>query len=480
MADPLGGKPPVFILGVPRSGTTLLRTLLDSHPAIACGPETPWLAGHQPRSVMELWSFLREHEAGYCSSYGMDKAVATSAARALVSTLMDRYAAARGKTRWAEKTPDNVLHVPFLLELFPEARVIHLTRDGLDVALSTSVTAEHRRGISGFLERNLGFGPCAPAAENNPLTALLRWHHWERLLRVALAGREHLHVSYERLVTEPRPTLRQIMEFIGEPFEPAMLDYARFRHDYPAWEWGSADVQARGGIARERAGRARRELTPTQLAVLDPVARGDGALDPSGSAARDPAADPVLSLASSYIDGFARRLGLAPSGATWDAAWLWLHGLGRRNWDGQRLLCLGDGRCGPAWAAALLGARLTIAGPEPDPALKRLADGLRVRVEWQTTREGPPPQDEADGVIGLRLVRGRDPGLDQLARALKPGGLLAVSFDLYADGDGAAARLETDLFKALGNGTVAHLDAGGPGTRVIGAALAVRADGRPG
>src|ERR1043165_1006163 len=268
----VAAPPPIFILGVPRSGTTLLRTILDAHPAIASGPETPWLGGHQPRSLMSLWTTLREEGWGYCKSFNMGREVPTEAARAFLSVLMDRYAAARGKRRWAEKTPDNALHVDFLTELFPEAKFVHLVRDGLDVAMSTSVVAPHRKGISSFLEQTLGFGPDAPPLPNSPFAALLRWHHWNNLIRKSLTGRQTFTLGYERLVTEPEPTVRGLMEFIGEPFVPAMLDYTKSRHDYPEWEWGSADVRAREGITSVSVGRARRELPPEQLGLLAPLA----------------------------------------------------------------------------------------------------------------------------------------------------------------------------------------------------------------
>ncbi len=470
-------KPPVFILGVPRSGTTLLRTLLDSHSAIACGPETPWLGGHQPRSVMELWRFLREHEMGYCASYGMSGETATAAARAMVSTLMDRYAAARGKTRWAEKTPDNVLHAEFLLELFPEARVIHLVRDGLDVAQSTSVVADHRRGISEFLERNLGFGPDAPAAENNPLTALLRWSHWNRLIGDFLARREHLKVRYERLVAEPEAVMRAVMGFIGEPFEPGMLEYAKFAHEFPRWEWGSADVRARGGITRERVGRARRELTPLELSVLEPIARSDRCPLIDGEAPTcDPAFDERLALTARYLQGFAGPLGLMPPGAQdcRDAAWLWLHGMSRVSWRGKRLVCVGDGHNGPAWMAALLGAEVLFVGRtgEPDPSLVRLRDGLRVRVDWPVLDPECPPAIASDAVVGVGIEPGRDTGVRELSRGLRSGGLFAVSYALRErTPNGAIRALKDEISGAFSGGMVVHGDGG---DLPFGAALAIQ------
>jgi hypothetical protein len=401
-------RAPIFILGVPRSGTTLLRTILDSHSAIACGPETPWLGGHQPRSVMELWRFLREHEKGYCASYHMPPAVATEAMRGLVQTLMDRYAASKGKSRWAEKTPDNVLYIPFLLELFPEARLLLLTRDGLDVALSTSVVAEHRRGISEFLEQSLGFGPGAPAVQNNPLAALLRWRHWNRLASGALDGREHLRVSYEGLVSDPAGTVRGIMEFIGEPFEAGMLEYAKFGHDYPSWEWGSADVRARGSINGGRVGRAERELSADQLAVLGPLARRGANTAVSEAAVR---------LAEAWLSGLSVPWGLGR--ALPEEAWLWVQELSGRDWNGQRVNCPGDGRSPLSWALALLGAEVCFAGSGPEPALARLRDALRVSVSWS-------PQPTPAALVAPRLA-GESAAL--AARLLAPGAFVAAGIE---------------------------------------------------
>src|SRR5262249_42877086 len=99
---------PIFILALPRSGSTLLRTLLDSHPSIACGPETPWLGAHQPSSVMALHQFLTESPFGYCRNFGVAPDVVTDACHQFVTSLLEGYARSKGKQRWAEKTPDNL------------------------------------------------------------------------------------------------------------------------------------------------------------------------------------------------------------------------------------------------------------------------------------------------------------------------------------------------------------------------------------
>lgn len=389
--------PPIFILGVPRSGTTLLRTILDAHSGIASGPETPWLGGHQPRSLMSLWTTLREEVWGYCKSFNMGREVPTEAARAFLCVLMERYAAARGKRRWAEKTPDNALHVDFLTELFPEARFVHLVRDGLDVAMSTSVIAPHRRGISNFLEQNLGFGPDAPPLPNTPFAALLRWNHWNNLIRKSLgrgAGARETHtLSYERLVTEPESTLRALMQFVGEPFEPGMLEFAKSRHDYPEWEWGSADVKARPEISSASVGRARRELPAEHLALLAPLA----APSVTEFAAAPTDRDAGTELVAGWVRSLAAAWGLDSIRDAAGAASLWRAGLVGHDWRGKRVVVFG-GRGGPVnplpWILALLGASVSFPGVAAEAPALRMATGLRVDMTF-----GSPPSTAAAGAM---------------------------------------------------------------------------------
>lgn len=435
--------PPIFILGVPRSGTTLLRTILDSHPAIACGPETPWLGGHQPRSVMELWRFLREDRHGYCASYGMPREVVTAAAREFVSRLMNDYAASKGKTRWAEKTPDNVLYVDFLLELFPEAKVVHLVRDGLDVAMSTSVVAEHRKGISDWHEKNLSLAPGVAPVANTPFNALLKWNHWNRLIERSLAGREHFRLSYERLVSEPEAALRELMAFVGERFEPAMLDYTKAKHDYPDWEWGSADVKLAGGIQRARVGRARRELPPVQLEVLAPLAGGVQAKGPSPAAALASVGE-IESERFRYlmecVNGFAGPLGFRTFtnwSKVWEYPWLWFGALAGTDWPRAHLVDLGSELSPMPWICALLGAKVTLieTNQNCEPIWTNLRDLLRVNVDWKIVDSERIPLDDnsADILTSFSVIEhqpSKPAAIAEAARVLKPGGILALSFDI--------------------------------------------------
>jgi protein-tyrosine sulfotransferase len=435
-------RPPIFVLGVPRSGTTLLRVMLDSHPAIACGPETPWLCGHQPRSVMELCRLMTDESQGYCASFGMPRQVVTDSAQEFVSRLMDSYARGRGKSRWAEKTPDNALHVDFLLELYPGARFIYIVRDGLDVAASTSCPEETNKGISDWHKRKIVLTERA-VTNNNPFTALLRWAHWNRLVERSLSGREHLRISYERLVSEPEATLREVCEHIGEPFDGAMLGYANVGHDMPAWEWGSADVRARPTVTGESLGRAQRILSPAELEILAPIAGRDREQPPRPAAAIgsvDDLTQDRYRLLLRWLNHFGQPLGLRThirSAKVWESPWLWFNAAGLMKHQDLRVVDIASDRSPVPWVLALLGARVVLV--ERDDAnvahWRALRERLRVDVEWIVGADDPLAlaDGSADLVLstgGLDACRDRRAMLGDVARVLRPGGVLAFSFDL--------------------------------------------------
>jgi hypothetical protein len=117
------------------------------------------------------------------------------------------YAEHHGKPRYGDKTPIHVLHVPLLAEGFPEARFVHLIRDGRDVACS-------------YLEQSFGPRTVAEAAVR-----------WKRAIRRGRsAGRDlgpgrYRELRYEELVEDPEGNLRDICGFLDLPFDPAMLRY---------------------------------------------------------------------------------------------------------------------------------------------------------------------------------------------------------------------------------------------------------------
>ena len=223
MSAPGGGGPPFFVVGSARSGTTLLRLMLNAHPAVSVPPES--------RFVVELWRGSEEVDAETTlaalsrhrqfASWDLPiEAVRTQLARTgtvryadVMEAAYRAFAHLRGKPRWGDKTPRYVEHVPLLARLWPRARFVHLVRDGRDVALSYA---------------DVPFGP-KRVAESAALWATrvsLGVVHGR-----ALGPDRYLEMRYEELVARPEDRARTLCDFLELDFDARMLDYARRARD---------------------------------------------------------------------------------------------------------------------------------------------------------------------------------------------------------------------------------------------------------
>src|SRR5262249_10368280 len=118
----VSNESPVIVGGCARTGTTLLRVSLDSHPNIACRPASSLLMGRfRPDNLADRFGMPIDE------IYRLKRGAADHVQFA--DRFLGRYAAGRGKHRWAEKTPHNIRHLPWLLRHFPAARFIHMIRD---------------------------------------------------------------------------------------------------------------------------------------------------------------------------------------------------------------------------------------------------------------------------------------------------------------------------------------------------------------
>jgi len=200
---------PIIIGGSQRSGTTLMRVILDSHPHIACGPESSLLTGgFLPEKLSRRFDIPVE-EIWQLRARARDHAH-------FVELFLTQYAANRGKTRWAEKTPQNVSHLPFIFRHFPAARFIHLIRDGRDAVCSIRTHPKFRMVNGQQVATNIRrpFRPCIQS--------------WLRDTQAGMQWRGHtqyLEIHYEKLVSDLEPTVRRLCEFITEPWHSAMLAF---------------------------------------------------------------------------------------------------------------------------------------------------------------------------------------------------------------------------------------------------------------
>jgi hypothetical protein len=211
--------PAPFLVSAGRSGTTLLRMMLDSHPEVAIPPETEFIPevaaacreAEDPadaflESVTSHWRF-RDLQLDRQALAREVSALSPFDFAAGIRCLYGLYAAKFGKRRWGDKTPFYRAHMPLVQRLVPEARFVHVIRDGRDVALSITP---------------LWFGP-----DSIEETA----SYWRDIVgEIREGGRRldaYLEVRYEDLILETEPTLRRICDFVDLPFDRAMLDYHR-------------------------------------------------------------------------------------------------------------------------------------------------------------------------------------------------------------------------------------------------------------
>jgi hypothetical protein len=233
---------PIFIVGVPRSGTTLLRVLLDSHSQILALPETPWLLGTYggDASLRGLLNGLWEGRYGLVRNVaGMEREHVRQAGLDFLDSLFRPVLVRRGKKIVAFKTPADIRHLDFVTEFLPDARYIHITRDGRDVAMSQ------------LAKKGSFFHDLREYRRLSYANVFRRWVDWEQKVRTTLyrGGLKVIHLRYEDLIANPERELRRVMDFLGLPFERTMLDYASQDHDYPAWEAGSTDVAGHSAIS---------------------------------------------------------------------------------------------------------------------------------------------------------------------------------------------------------------------------------------
>jgi hypothetical protein len=280
---------PFFIVGNDRSGTTMLRLIIDRGPEAAVPPESMFLTDLEPEldageprdaaAAAELMRRVWEHpkvrlwELGAAPPAVPAGLVGDDAYRFIAAAPFEAYAAGEGKPRWGDKTPHYVHHVDHLLRLWPGARFVVLVRDGRDVALSL---------------RRMPFGP-------NNAWAAAQW--WARGIRAgARAERDHpeavITVRYEDLAERPAEQVRRVCDFLGLSYSDDMLalehvDPARIVPDQAAWFPTLFD-----GINTSAVGRWRREMGARDRRIFAALAGAE--LAQLGYEV-EPAGGPVLS-----------------------------------------------------------------------------------------------------------------------------------------------------------------------------------------
>jgi hypothetical protein len=253
-------SPPIFVLGSYRSGTTLLFKLIRDYLDVGFGRDNgrfvrfKKLLGHygdlsQDQNLRTLIDDVFDDADFRHRFKGLspdpEPLMAAMEARTfaeLVRSTYASYALMQGRKRWGGKTPEYVLHVPELLDLFPDVKLIHIIRDGRDVALSLF---------------RMPWG-----APRNCYAAAIFWKEWvssAQSFGEALSPDGYLEVKYEHLLMNPADVFRKIIgfgQFEGD--RDQIID--RFRQGVEAT------------LRRDNFGKWKQALSPSQVRIFEQVA----------------------------------------------------------------------------------------------------------------------------------------------------------------------------------------------------------------
>jgi hypothetical protein len=274
-----------FVVGCGRSGTTLLRAMLDTHPELVVPFESRFIPGLLEREqefrvddrldVDRLVDVLKDDE--HFEAWDLSESDVRARLRETAPTdvphavraMFELCAERAGKPRYGDKSPPYVMRLPLLAGAFPEGRFIHLVRDGRDVALA-------------FMDAD--FGP-----ENAARLAL----HWRlrvergREAGTQLGSERYLEVHYEELVAHPEPALRVICAFIELDYDDAMLGYQErvgeiVQFDPEPWNHGNLAKPPTVGLRDWRTQMSKRDLAQFELLAGPTLERFS--YEPSGTA----------------------------------------------------------------------------------------------------------------------------------------------------------------------------------------------------
>ena len=194
----------IFIVGAMGTGTTLLRLMLDSHENIAIPHETGFMRIYNAmRFVPFKWSGRR-----WAERLGWSKEEMDELAREYFDRVFRRYADEHGKARWGEKTPQHLWHVTNMKNLFPESVFIGMVRHPGAAVASNMRRFGHTTRWAAFHARR---------------------YNREVARQASLHPNRFIVLRYEDLVQQPERVMRELLEWLGEPWSDAVLEHHRIQ-----------------------------------------------------------------------------------------------------------------------------------------------------------------------------------------------------------------------------------------------------------
>lgn len=244
-------EPPVFILTASRSGSTLLRFILDSHPDLACPPETG--IGGAFAALARTWDVLENAESGQKRPVAEPVSLspdALLAVREAVDRAFAHYLAGRQKRRWCDKSLDSFQHAELIAQVYPEAKFICLFRHCMDVIASGVEVCPW--GLHRY-----GFDPFVTQFPGNSVAAI--GSYWQTCARAIITFADKhpqacYRVRYEDLVTAPEQAAAGIFTFLGADQAPGIAEEC-FRVAHEGGGPGDEKIWFTTGVSARSLGR---------------------------------------------------------------------------------------------------------------------------------------------------------------------------------------------------------------------------------
>jgi hypothetical protein len=241
---------PIIVGGCGRSGTTLMWTILDTHPNICCGPESSIMRGGALKSGKLAMRF--DFDPARIRAMARQADSQTD----FIDRFFDEFRARHGKSRWAEKSPRNVHRLAFVREHFPNSRFIHVIRDGRDVICSLRTHPRHKVVDGELVKLNT----------QNPIESCIG--RWVRDVSAGIVHRGepwYIEVRYEDLVSKPEETLLGLFHFLEEPWDDSVLESYKVPRDYTKF---AQSPEVTRPIYQTSMQRWRRDLSPDEIELF--------------------------------------------------------------------------------------------------------------------------------------------------------------------------------------------------------------------
>jgi hypothetical protein len=275
MSDSRHNNGPVFIVGAPRSGTTMLQYRLRNHSRISlptgeshffiplCRNADKFGDLSRVENVRLVLAAMYEQSSEFLDSdlhgikFDIDRLAGElheenrDTIPAIISGVFKKNARGEGKLRWGDKTPYYVLHMPSLLEWFPDAQIVHIIRDGRDVALSL-------------------FGRRHDFRVYNIYHAAKYWQQYVEVgceAGARLGPKVYMEVRFENILRDPTGVFKRICAFLGEEYDDKMFDLQ------PVDDPGKTPL-VHQAIKEENKEKWRHEMTSRQIRIFE-AAAGD-------------------------------------------------------------------------------------------------------------------------------------------------------------------------------------------------------------